>query len=243
MQLGIVAALRDEARLLTHQPLVLYQTVSLGDDVSLQVSGMGHDRARTAGEALIAKGAQALLSWGTAAALDPAILPGTLVLPHEVFSADGCHYSVDHAWRDRVLSHLSASMPIHQGPLCASDSVLDSPAAKAGLFAQNGCAAVDMESAALARLASERGLPFLCLRYIVDPADMALPGSLMSSLDDDGQVRPLRLLGQLITHPRDLLALARLAKAFGEAKKSMQRTLDTLGPELGSLPLARSASA
>jgi adenosylhomocysteine nucleosidase len=241
MQLGIVAALRDEARLLTRQPLALRQTVSLGDDVSLQVSGMGHDRARTAGEALIAKGAQALLSWGTAAALDPAILPGTLILPREVFSVDGHNYSVDQAWRDRVLSHLSAAVTIHQGSLCDSDTVLDSPKAKAGLFAQNGCAAVDMESAALARLASERGLPFLSLRYIVDPADMTLPVSLMKSLDDDGQVRLLKLSAQLITHPRDLLALARLGKAFGQAKHSMQLTINTLGPELGFQASARSA--
>jgi len=241
-QLGIVAALKDEARLLTRQPLALRQTVALDEQVSLQVSGMGRDRARAAGEDLIARGATALLSWGTAAALDPALQPGTLMLSHKVVAADGRVLHVDKAWQESVSRSLSSSINIHYGTLCESEVVLDSPAAKAGLYAQNGCTAIDMESAALAELALEQELPFLSLRFIVDPSDMSLPKSLMSALDDDGQVRHGRLLGQLVLHPTDIVSLVRLGKAFGQAKQSMQVTIEGLGVQMGLPHTERSAS-
>lgn len=242
-QLGIVAALRDEARLLTRQPLELGQPVALGENVVLQVSGMGPERARAAGEDLISRGAQALLSWGSAAALDPTLMPGTLMLSKKIFSADGQASHVDQHWLDSVSRSLSPLLNVHHGAICESTDVLDSPAAKAGLFAQNGCTAVDMESAALAQLASEKGLPFLSLRYIVDPADMALPVSLMTSLDAEGQVRLMRLLGQLVLHPADVVALVRLGSAFAQAKKSMQTTIENLGLQMGLPHDERSSSA
>jgi adenosylhomocysteine nucleosidase len=241
-QLGIVAALRDEARLLTRQPLELRQPTALGENVVLQVSGMGPERAKAAGEDLISRGAQALLSWGTAAALDPTLMPGTLMLSNTVFSAEGGAFEVDKEWQESVSRSLSSSLNVHHGAVCESGVILDSPAAKAGLYAQNGCTAVDMESAALAQLASEKGLPFLSLRYIVDPHDMALPVSLMASLDTEGQVRLMRLLGQLVLHPTDIVALVRLGRAFGQAKKSMQTTIETLGVQMGLPHTERSSS-
>lgn len=241
-QLGIVAALREEASLLTRQPLALRQAVVLGDNVGLQVAGMGPENARAAAEVLISLGATALLSWGTAAALDPALKSGTLMLSDKVFSADGQAFQVDKEWQDSVSRSLASSLNIHHGTICESAVILDSPAAKAGLYAQNGCKAVDMESAALAQLASERGVPFLSLRYIVDPFDMTLPASLMASLDTEGQVRPMRLLGQLILHPGDIVSLLRLGRAFGQAKKSMQTTIETLGVEMGLPHTERSSS-
>lgn len=241
-QLGIVAALREEASLLTRQPLALRQAVVLGDNVGLQVSGMGPENARAAGEVLISLGATALLSWGTAAALDPALKSGTLMLSEQIISSDGQAFHVDKEWLDSVSRSLASSVNVHHGTICESAVILDSPAAKAGLYAQNGCKAVDMESAALARLASERGVPFLSLRFIVDPFDMTLPASLMASLDTEGQVQTMRLLGQLILHPGDIVPLLKLGRAFGQAKKSMQSTIEKLGLEMGLPHTERSSS-
>lgn len=232
-RLGIVAALQDEARVLTKTPLPLRQNIDLGNQVSLRVSGMGADQARKAGQHLIAEGAQALLSWGTAAALDPTLSPGTLVLAQEILSAEGQSFQVDPEWHKAILNTLAISLDVNQGAITESSAVLYDTQSKSRLFEHSQCVAVDMESAALAQLASEHALPFLSLRFIVDSADMTLPSSLASSLDADGQLQLIKLLGMLIMHPGEIPSLIKLGRAFSHTRKSMRCVLEKLGPDMG----------
>jgi len=76
---GVVAALEFEARSLGDP----------GDGSIISISGIGADNAARSARALVAAGAGALLSWGVAGALDPALACGTAVLPGEVLRAHG----------------------------------------------------------------------------------------------------------------------------------------------------------
>ncbi|MDQ3960203.1 MAG: purine phosphorylase, partial [Pseudomonadota bacterium] len=82
--LGIVAALPAEARSLTGQRVPPGQAIRLGGATLLYVSGMGQARARSAADQLLGQGAQALVSWGTAGALERTLTAGTLILPTTV---------------------------------------------------------------------------------------------------------------------------------------------------------------
>jgi nucleoside phosphorylase len=57
--------------------------------VVVAVSGGRPDRAEAAARGLVQQGVRALLSWGIAGALDPALAPGALILPDRVVCPDG----------------------------------------------------------------------------------------------------------------------------------------------------------
>ncbi len=167
---GVVAALDFEARSLGKR----------SDFTVVSVSGIGADNAARAARSLAAGGATALLSWGVAGALDPALRCGTAVLPGEVLER-GRQFQTDPLWREAVASALQGSVALHSGALYTSEVAVAASAHKARLFQHTGAVAVDMESAAIAAVAAELALPFLVLRVILDTAHDSLPDSVVRS--------------------------------------------------------------
>jgi len=139
--------------------------------------------------------------------------------------------------------------PIAHGagrPLLADIAGVGAPvadaAAKTALFAATGAAAVDMESAVVARAAQRHGLPFAILRVIADPAHRPLPGAALVAMGADGEVDLVAVLRALILDPRQLPALIRLARDSRGAFAALGRARAALGEDFGSLDLARFAS-
>lgn len=232
MILGISAAMPGELTMLTRQRLALGECLRIGSGVVATLSGVGSARAREAGTELIAQGATALLSWGVAAGLDPGLAPGSLVLPRSIIAADLSVYPVDHEWHERLRHALMPKVVYHTGALAESEGVVESAADKRELRMKTEADAADMESAALARLAHESGLPFCAVRAIVDPAGMALPRSILGAMDASGQVRLGKLLPKLLVHPGDWLALVRLGRYFRSARQTLARVAELTGPQL-----------
>lgn len=177
-------------------------------------------------EALISEGGDAVASFGIAGALDPALKPGTLVIPETVLDmgAGGEDIATDQAWR----SGLAASAPAASGKLVSVVAPVTTPAHKARLYSETGGVAVDMESAIAARLAADKGLPFLVVRAIADDARLALPAAALAGVDADGRVRPLATAMALFRLPGELFGLIRLARATAMAR----RRLTAIAPRL-----------
>ncbi|TLZ59132.1 MAG: purine phosphorylase, partial [Gammaproteobacteria bacterium] len=168
-RLGIVAAFAAESRHLG--PLM----PGSSDGTLLVVSGMGGAAAASGARQLVDAGARALLSWGVAGGLDPALPAGALFLPGEVISADGVVYQTAREWRETLAATVASCHPVTGGRLLTSRRPLGSAADKSIAFSETGAAAVDMESAAVAEVARAQGLPFLAVRAIVDTANDPLP--------------------------------------------------------------------
>ena len=81
-----------------------------------------------------------------------------------------------------------------------------------------GC---DMESATIAKLAKQRGIPFNARRVIADDYKTSLPKSVFSSINKDGDLNIRKFFLQLIRRPRDIIQLIPLGKNFRQAKKTM----------------------
>ena len=221
-----------EARSLTRQ--VIAQSQSFGDPegVTVHVSGVGGHRARLAGRKLIESGAKALVSWGTAGGLTSQVSPGSLILPHKIISAEGSIYEADSIWHERLFRRLAGRIDLHTGLLAESKGVLASPSEKRALFDSTGAIAVDMESAAVAGVAHQAGVPFVAIRAIADRADVTVPQSVLTSLDPFGRLRPLRFLGKLFVHPNDLSSLICLARNFRTAQASLAAVAGLVGGDL-----------
>ncbi len=240
IHLGIVAALYSEARMLARDAAARDKSGDLAEGAALLAcSGIGAQHARLAGKRLLAQGAQALLSWGVAAGLDPGIACGSLVLPRAIVTADWNVLEVDHDWHARLHASLSPCLSVYTEPIVESPAVLAHPRAKRRLHAQSGAVAADMESAALGALAREAGVPFLVVRAVSDRADHAVPPVALAALDAQGRIRTAALLGML-REPRSWPALAKLAWGFNQA----QTTLKTVARHAGSslYPVARSTA-
>jgi adenosylhomocysteine nucleosidase len=70
----------------------------------------------------------------------------------------------------------------------------------------DGPSVVDMESALIARLALERGIPFICLRSISDALSDEIDFNLDEISDIEGRVKIFRVVRALVRQPRLLIA-------------------------------------
>lgn len=215
-RVGIVTALEREARALAPERARAADAHGTGiyplSEALLTVSGMGWEPARAAARALVAAGVTALASVGTAGALDPALGSGMIVLPEEVVSLEGPPVPTDPLWR-RALAKTLPRERVCGGRLLCTRQPLGLRLDKCIARRETRAVAVDMESAAIARVAADAGLSFLAVRIIVDTAGEDLPRAVLAASGGASPSIP-RLLAGLVRAPRDVGALIRLAKRF-----------------------------
>lgn len=221
---GVVTGLFVEARLLS--PL------DGGDRRYASACGMGPVRAGEAARSLLAGGVRALLSWGTAAALDPELAPGCIVLPEAILGPRGERYAAAPEWRGRVHRALEGRVALDAGPLQEASSVLRTRQEKAALACRWGAHATDMESAAVAEAARGEGVPFLVVRAIVDPAGAHVPECVVRATSPEGRLAIGTLLGAALAHPAEITALVDLARGFRAARRGLLQVARLAGGEL-----------
>lgn len=216
--IGIVSALAAEARTLGPAARHGAELRQLADGALLAVSGIGESAAAAAARRLVLAGATALASFGMAGGLDPTLICGAVLLPEEVAASDGAGSEPAVAktsaeWRQRLRAALPDSCIACGGKLLTSRRPIGRPDAKAIAWRNSRAAAVDMESAAIAQVAGQAGLPFIALRVIVDTASDELPAAVLAA-SGGGQLRIGQLLGGLLRAPGDVGALIRLAARY-----------------------------
>jgi adenosylhomocysteine nucleosidase len=229
--LGIIAALPAEARAAGVEEFPTGQTVNVAGNVLLIRCGIGRGRAERAARDLIAAGAVALLSWGTAAAVGPDLGHGDLVLPLDVLSRDGHRFGVDRQWRHRLAEILQTDGGCYAGTVAEAESVLRGADDKLRLRNLSGALIADMESAAIAEVCHGAGIRLLVVRAVSDRAAARVPDCALAAVDANGDVSVARCLGALVFAPGDLLALLRLAKGFRDACAALSRVAGRAGPE------------
>jgi adenosylhomocysteine nucleosidase len=219
--IGIVSALAAEARTLGPAARYSAELRRLADGALLAVSGMGAGAAAAAGRRLVLAGAGALASFGMAGGLDPALICGAVLLPEEVVTRDGTAVLCTAGeWRQRLRAALPVSCVAAGGRLLTSDVPLGSTSAKAVAWRESRAVAVDMESAAIAQVARQAGLPFIALRVIVDTASDQLPAAVIAA-SAGGQLRVGRLLARLLRTPGDVGGLIRLSARYRIAMRML----------------------
>jgi adenosylhomocysteine nucleosidase len=217
--IGIVSALAAEARTLGPAARQGAELRRLADGALLAVGGIGEGAAAAAARRLVLAGATALVSFGMAGGLDPTLICGAVLLPEEVVARGGAAVSATATeWRQRLRAALPASCIACGGRLLTSERPLASPQAKAAAWREWRAAAVDMESAAIAQVARQAGLPFIAVRVIVDTASDQLPAAVIAA-SGGGQLRLGRLLAALLRAPADIAGLIRLSARYRVATR------------------------
>lgn len=226
--IGVLVGMRFEARIL-ERAFAFARHGGL-EAPRIAVSGASLARAEEGARRLAENGVSALLSFGTAGALDPGLRPGDLIIPDYVRDITRHDFAVDLEWATR----LKESVPdtrITSGPLLSTETAIASPEEKARLRQETGAVAVDTESVAVARAAAAYTLPFIAVRVVLDTAHRALPTATLHAVRADGAIRLRPVLASLIGRPNEIGVLLALAGNAGRARRTLRRV------GLRSLPL------
>jgi nucleoside phosphorylase len=149
-----------------------------------------------------------ILSAGYCGALQEHLRVGDIVFAEEVVDASGRCWPA--TWPAEPLQG-EWRPPLHRGRLLTAPDLAADPDQKRELGRQHGAAAVDMETARVARFCAEHDIPFASVRAVSDDARMALSPRLAALLSG-GRVSPLRLAGGVARQPRLVAELWRLAR-------------------------------
>jgi adenosylhomocysteine nucleosidase len=172
-------------------------------------AGMGADAALRAFASAVADGpVDMLLSVGWAGSLHADVLPGTVQVPTVVIDAQtGEQFSLTEGRR--------------QWRLVTTARVADEAEKKRLAATYPGAVLVDMEAAAVARLAEMHGIPLLCIKGVSDAAGATLP-DLNHFIDPRGHMRMAPFLAYIAVRPRYWPSLLHLGKNSARAADAMR---------------------
>lgn len=199
--LGFITGLTSEARLLR----------------GLGVIGVGLDEVRRVAQS----GVRGLVSFGYAGGLDPALPAGSLIIPRLVIDERGNRFPTDPAL-SRALGGTTAET------LLTVPRIILAGEEKRRLHQRTRAAAIDMESAEVARVAEAFGLPFTALRVVLDAAHRDLPPFVGEAVDDRGGLKWGWLCGHFLRRPADFFALIPLGREHRRARRALLRRLRDL---------------
>lgn len=235
--LGIVTGLDSEAEIL--RAAVARAPAAGADSVSIACHGPGQERGLSAARSLLDVGATALLSFGVAGGCNPDLPSGAVVLSTGVrdmtVSGSGEFLYTNREWQRRLKARLLGAVLVEDAPIASVTLPATAANDKQKLFADLNVAAVDMESAAVARAAMEAGAPFMALRAVLDHAAIGLPPSALAGLAPDGASNAGAVIRAVLRRPHDIPALIGLAAANTRANRALNRAAMSAAPLFGAV--------
>jgi adenosylhomocysteine nucleosidase len=216
----------------------LYRFELAGVPVSLIESGMGPHHAARATEVLIRHcRPSALLNFGFGGAVLPGLEVGDLVLAERIFFLERGTLTElpqpDAPYRRHLAQALAAGFPKLQLGSFVTAAEITGKAELAGELPQGLANPVlEMETAAVIRVAAAAGLPVLALRAVSDAAGEELGFSLEEFCDQDLRIRLPRVLATVARKPWIIPQLIRLAgntkRAGEQLAAGVHRTLEAM---------------
>lgn len=186
---GVLARLNQATAVRTGRRRVVAGELA-GRPVRAAWIGDGAERSARGLEGLLdADPCGGLIILGVAGGLSADAVLGARIVARTVVGEDGPAPAPDRAWCDRWQSARTARF----GTLVSRDRIASGASQKRALFASLGdgsvSAAVDLETASLAKVAASRGVPYVAVRAISDPASEDLPLDFARFQRADGSVR------------------------------------------------------
>jgi adenosylhomocysteine nucleosidase len=209
-KIAIIAALPGELKPLVHGWQQRGRNIWAGrirDSEAVAIAGgMGAAAAERAAEQAVREfGTDVLVSYGWAGALTCAVKPRQACAIYDV---------VDAKTGERFVTDLPAGYR-----LITLDHVARSDEKRA-LAEQHQSVLVDMEAAAVARVAAARKVAFYCFKGISDGYNDRLP-DFNRFIDDKGEMRMAAFVAHAVFHPQYWASLRRLGENSSGAAKNL----------------------
>ena len=209
-----------------------------GHRILLVESGMGFDNAARAAKSVIRDlQPDLLISAGFCGGIAPELRVGDLVVARRlvIIAENGLEElpgETPAAALNFTAQQTVSGARVFSGTFASTPAIISKAKLAEVLADRYPCPVVEMESAAIALIAAENGIPLIALRSVSDPAHEELGFSLDEFCDSSLRIRPGRVLLTILRKPRIIPQLIRLAGNSRTAARSLTATLEQLLPLL-----------
>ena len=218
--IGIIAAISQETQALLQRigqweriplgPFHAYRFRLLERDCLLIESGMGIQRATNAARALLAVAdPQFFISFGVAGAVEDDLQVGDVVIASKTCILDqgipGQFYRLA-SFSDAARRAAAQALEL-RGARYYSGTAITTPGSQIVLQQSQTIEhpVLEMETAGIAQVAAEKGIPLLSLRAVSDGPQAPIPFDLETLMDEDANLRVGKLIKMVLRQPRILL--------------------------------------
>ncbi|MCP4253247.1 MAG: 5'-methylthioadenosine/S-adenosylhomocysteine nucleosidase [Candidatus Scalindua sp.] len=242
-EISPLAACMNVSRKYKIGEIPFYQGDLNGRPLTLVQGGIGRDNTIKAASCLLeSTSVDLLISAGVAGGIRYGLNVGDLVVAERVsysrqgdFDGEELQFESDFACKEEIvqLARQCSNEPetkIHFGNLLTVDKVISKASTKRRIGEQNSFLAVEMESAAVAEVALEKGVGFAAIRSISDDIDDDLHLDYDNMISDEGKVKVGSIALSVLKNPQKLALLSRLNKQTRSASKSLACFMTKLIP-------------
>jgi len=208
-------------------------TASCHDIVVLE-SGMGYDNATRATETLSSEvRPDILISAGFCGGVEPDLGVGAVVVATRIVTISGdmvVEVPVEFATAGcNFVAHQPLSAhPVFGGTFVSTPVIMRKALIAALLPTGSPHTVVEMESAAIAIISAAKGIPFIGIRSVSDPAGEELGFSLDEFCDDQMRIRISRVLLSIMRRPLIIPQLVRLGRNSRIAGVTLAQAVERL---------------
>jgi len=237
MKIVIVTAMPEESGAVMRRAKLLeksqlsgrkkYRIRIAGHDIGLVEGGMGMLNAGWAATSLVAESPDLLISAGFGGGVLAGLSVGDVVMAEQILHWSGSELEeipVGFYGRNAVADSLS----LERGTFITCDVILNKHDVAQRLPVAAANPVVEMESAAVARVAAMHGIPFLAVRAISDPWDEELGFTIDEFCDDAMRIRPAKVLATILRRPCIIPQLIRLARNSRVAAAGLASAMERL---------------
>jgi adenosylhomocysteine nucleosidase len=168
-----------------------------------------------------------LLVTGLSGGLSTSLELGDLLIGRRVFRGGKPAPAPDPDWTTAALRRPEAE----EATFVCTPAILSTRTSKAALrrtFDAPGPAAVDLETAAFAEAAAQRGVPYLAVRAVCDTLDEELPLDFERFRDDSGRILRGQVARHALLHPRVVGPLREMRRRVSLCAERLARFNDRL---------------
>jgi adenosylhomocysteine nucleosidase len=194
-----------------------------GKNIVLVRTGVGKQRAADVALKTIEQFApDKLLSIGYAGGLVPNLEVSDLIVADKIIDVESsAEFVPDPQWLQSALNFPAPeNYKVISGKLVTADKVIHSPLDKKEFGERFSAEAVEMETSAIAKVASDKNLPFLSVRAISDSVEQEILDS-SSYLGSDGEISKLKAGWYVLTHPGSISSALSLRSQTQLATRTM----------------------
>ena len=242
-EISPLAACMNVSKKFDIDEIPFYQGDMDGRPLTLVQGGIGRNNAIKAASCLLeSTNVDLLISAGVAGGIRHGLKVGDLVVAERVgysgqsdFDGEELQLESDFACKEEIvqLARQFSNDPeskMHFGKLLTVDKVINQASTKKRIGEQNSFLAVEMESAAVAEVAMEKGVEFAAIRSISDDIDDDLQLDYDNVISDEGKVKVGSIALSVLKNPQKLALLSRLNKQTRSASKSLANFMNKLIP-------------
>ena len=242
MKIGIITAMPEETQAVVRVivgakktligTLTVRQGVLAGHDVVIVEAGMGFDNAAAAAEKLVrVADPEMIISVGYCGGVSAGLQVGDIVVATGLTivsekELEEVSVEIPAVSRNFVARQAAEGHRVFGGLFASTTTIMPKSTLAALLSPKAPFPVVEMESAAIAIIAVENGIPFSAVRAVSDPFDEELGFSLDEFCDGQMRIRIPKVLLTIACKPRIIPQLIRLARNSRVAGASLSRAME-----------------